>query len=124
MTKADLETYKHTLMTLRSRLKGNITRLADEAFRSNGNETSGNLSHAPLHIADLGSDSFEQEFTLSLMQNEEQVLDEIAEALDRIEQGTFGKGEECKSPLTKGRLQALPYTRYCVKCARKVQQSS
>jgi len=124
MTKTELTAYKRTLLTLRSRLTGNISRLADEAFRSNGNETSGNLSHAPLHIADLGSDSFEQEFTLSLMQNEEQVLEEIAEALSRIEQGTFGKCEECKAPLTKGRLQALPYTRHCVKCARKVQQSS
>jgi len=124
MTKADCNTYKRTLLSLRSRLTGNISRLADEAFRSNGSETSGNLSHAPLHIADLGSDSFEQEFTLSLMQNEEQVLEEIAEALARIEQGTFGKCEECQATITKGRLQALPYARYCVKCARKVQQSS
>jgi DnaK suppressor protein len=124
MTKADLEAYKRTLLTLRSRLKGNISRLADEALRVNGSETSGNLSHAPLHIADMGTDSFEQEFTLSLLQNEEQVLEEIADALDRMEQGTFGKCEECKGPIPKGRLQALPYTRHCVKCARKVQQSS
>lgn len=124
MTKADLDSYQKTLLSLRTRLTGNISRLADEAFRTNGNETSGNLSHAPLHIADLGSDSFEQEFTLSLMQNEEQVLEEIGEALERIAQGTFGKCEECQAAITKGRLQALPYTRYCVKCARKVQQSS
>jgi RNA polymerase-binding transcription factor DksA len=124
MTKADLQSYKRILLALRSRLNGNISHLAEEALRSNGNENSGNLSHAPLHIADLGSDSFEQEFTLSLMQNEEQVLEEIAGALDRIQQGSFGRCEECKGVIAKGRLQALPYTRHCVKCARKLQQSS
>ena len=124
MTKSDLKAYRRTLLALRSRLTGNINRLAEEALRANGNETAGNLSHAPLHIADLGSDSFEQEFTLSLVQNEEQVLEEIAGALDRIEQGTFGRCEECRGAITKGRLQALPYARHCVKCARKVQQSS
>ena len=124
MTKSELQTYRRTLLALRSRLSGNINRLAEEALRTNGSATGGNLSHAPLHIADLGSDSFEQEFTLSLMQNEGQVLEEITEALVRIEQGTFGKCEECQGIITKGRLQALPYTRHCVKCARKVQQSS
>ena len=124
MSKTDLATFRRNLMTLRSRLSGNISHLAEEALRANGNETSGNLSHIPLHMADLGSDSFEQEFTLSLLQNEEQALQEIGDALDRIEQGTFGRCEECNAVIPKGRLQAVPYARHCVKCARKVQQSS
>jgi RNA polymerase-binding transcription factor DksA len=124
MTKTDLTAYRRTLLALRSRLSGNISHLTDEALRSNGSETGGNLSHAPIHIADLGSDNFEQEFTLSLLQNEEQVLEEIAEALDRVEKGTFGRCEECKAVIPKGRLQAVPYARHCVKCARKAQQSS
>src|SRR5262245_64700478 len=124
MTKTDLQSYRRILLALRSRLSGNISHLAEEALRANGNETSGNLSHAPIHIADLGSDSFEQEFTLSLLQNEEQVLEEIADALDRIDKGGFGRCEECKGIIPKGRLQAVPYARHCVKCARKAQQSS
>ena len=75
-------------------------------------------------MADVATDNFEQEFTLSLMQNQEQVLGEIGEALERIRQGTFGHCEECQKPIAKARLQALPYTRHCVACARKVQQSS
>jgi RNA polymerase-binding protein DksA len=124
MTKSDLENYRRTLLTLRSRLSGNISHLTEEALRTNGNQTGGNLSNAPIHMADLGSDSFEQEFTLSLLQNEEQVLEQIREALERIEHGTFGRCEECGGVITKGRLQAVPYARHCVKCARKVQQSS
>ncbi len=111
MTKTDLETFRQSLLNLRARLSGNLSHLAEEALRATGGENSGSLS-------------IEQEFTLSLIQNEEQVLEEIAEALNRINHGTYGKCEECGSPIPKARLQALPYTRHCVNCARKVQQSS
>jgi RNA polymerase-binding transcription factor DksA len=124
MTKADLDSYRELLVSLRSRLNGDVTHLADEALRSTGGEASGSLSNAPLHMADLGTDNFEQEFTLSLLQNQEQALDEIRDALGRIDSGTFGECEECHQPIPKARLQALPYTRHCVECARKLQQSS
>jgi RNA polymerase-binding transcription factor DksA len=124
MTKADLETYRATLLSLRNRLTGDVSHLAGEAMRGAGGESSGSLSNAPLHPADLGSDNFEQEFTLSLLQNQEQVLEEIADALERIKKGTFGRCEECLVLIPKARLQALPYTRHCVACARKLQQSS
>jgi len=124
MTKADLDSYRELLVSLRSRLNGDVTHLADEALRSTGGEASGSLSNAPLHMADLGTDNFEQEFTLSLLQNQEQALDEIRDALGRLDNGTFGQCEECRQPIPKARLQALPYTRHCVECARKLQQSS
>lgn len=124
MSKAERETYRETLLTLRNRLTGDVSHLADEALRARGGEASGGLSNAPLHMADLGTDNFEQEFTLSLLQNQEQALKEIDEALERIKQGTFGRCEECGESIPKARLQALPYTRHCVACARKLQQSS
>jgi len=124
MTKTDLETFRQALVNLRARLNGNLSHLAEEALRTTGGENSGGLSNTPIHMADLGTDNFEQEFTLSLMQTEEQVLSEIGEALERINQGTFGKCEDCGAPIPKARLQALPYTRHCVDCARKAQQSS
>ena len=124
MSKADFQHFRETLMALRRRLNGDVDHLADEALRARGGEASGSLSNAPLHMADLGTDNFEQEFTLSLLQNQEQALDEISQALNRIDQGTFGKCEECQSAIPKARLQALPYTRHCVACARKLQQST
>jgi DnaK suppressor protein len=124
MTKAELNTYQETLQALRSRLTGDIAHLSDEALRARGGEGSGSLSNTPLHMADLGTDNFEQEFTFNLLENQEQALTEITEALERIRQGTFGLCEECKGAIPKARLQALPYTRHCVGCARKLQQSS
>jgi RNA polymerase-binding transcription factor DksA len=124
MTKAELESFRETLLNLRKRLTGDVSHLADEALRAMGGEASGSLSNAPLHMADLGTDNYEQEFTLSLLQNQEQALGQISDALERIRQGTFGRCEECHEPIPKARLQALPYTRHCVACARKLQQSS
>jgi DnaK suppressor protein len=124
MSKAELASYRQTLLSLRRRLTGDVSHLADEALRAHGGEASGSLSNAPLHMADLGTDNFEQEFTLSLLQNQEQALEEITLALDRIDRGTYGKCEECQAAIPRARLQALPYTRYCVACARKLQQSS
>src|ERR1700693_5449833 len=113
MTKAELDTYRATLLTMQARLTGDVSHLANEALRS-GSAAGGNLSSAPLHPADLGSDNFEQEFTLSLLQNQEQVLKEITEALTRINAGRYGRCEECDGIIPKGRLQAVPHTSHCV----------
>jgi RNA polymerase-binding transcription factor DksA len=124
MTKAELDIFRDRLLALRSRLNGDVSHLADEALKARGGEASGSLSNAPLHPADLGTDNYEQEFTLGLLQNQENALADIADALDRVDKGTFGKCEECGAAIPKGRLQTLPHTRHCVDCARRLQQSS
>jgi RNA polymerase-binding transcription factor DksA len=121
MTKADLQAYQEQLAAMRDRHNGDVSHLADEALRRTGSGASGNLSNMPIHMADLGTDNFEQEFTLSLMQNEEQLLGEIGAALERIKQGSFGQCEECQGAIPKARLQAVPYARHCVDCARKLE---
>jgi RNA polymerase-binding transcription factor DksA len=125
MNKAELNAHRQQLMALRERLNGDVTHLSDEAFRKSDGEAGGNLSHMPIHMADLGTDNFEQENTLNLLANEEHILAEIAAALDRIDNGTFGRCEECQGEIMpKARLKELPYTRYCVDCARKLDQRS
>ncbi len=121
MTKAELDTYQRQLTEMRERLNSDVSHLANEALQRTG-ESSGNLSNMPIHMADLGTDNFEQENTLSLLKNEEQVLDEIGSALERIGQGKFGRCEECQADIPRARLKELPYTRYCVECARKLEE--
>ena len=123
MKKADLKVYRERLVELRARLRGDVSAMADAALRKTRSEASGDLSSMPIHMADIGSDNFEQEFTLSLMQNEEGTLDLIENALERIEEGTFGSCSECGGTVPKTRLNALPYTPFCVKCAEKAQSS-
>jgi len=122
MTKADLKNFQQQLLDLRTRLNGDVSHLTDEALHQTGQEVGGNLSSVPIHMADLGTDAFEQENTLNLLQNEEQVLAHIAAALERIDQGTFGRCEECGAEIPETRLRALPYARYCVECARKLEK--
>jgi DnaK suppressor protein len=123
MTKTELEGFRQRLNEMRDRLAGDVNHLADEALHQAIDETSGSSSHVPIHMADLGTDNFERENTLQLMANERQMLEEIGAALERLDQGTFGKCEECAGSIVpKARLKEIPYTRYCVACANKLQQ--
>jgi DnaK suppressor protein len=121
MTQAEIQTYRRRLLALKKRLGSALSELEREALRPVGGEASGGLSDVPLHPADLSADNYEEEVTLALLKNEEQLLEEIAAALARIAQGTFGRCEECQQEIPKERLQAVPYTRYCVQHARKRQ---
>lgn len=123
MTKVDLEAYQRQLLEMHKRLNGDVSHLTKEAL-GGSDGGSGSLSNMPIHMADLGSDAYEQENTLNLLANEQQRLEEIGEALDRIKQGTFGLCEECEEAIPKVRLKELPYARYCVACARKLEHRS
>jgi DnaK suppressor protein len=123
MTQIDLAAFRQVLEQLRARLRGNVHNLSQEALKSPSGGIGGNLSQVPADPADLGIDQLEQAISLTLLANEGQVLEQIAEALERIEQGAFGICEECDSKIPKARLKALPYTPYCVQCARDVQGS-
>jgi len=120
MKKADLKTYKERLVALRSRLRGDVSAMADAALRKSGLQGS-ESSSMPIHMAELGSDNFEQEFTLSLVQTEEDTLGAIEEALVRLEEGQYGRCVECEGVIPKTRLNALPFTPVCVKCAEKLE---
>ncbi len=121
MKPADLETYRDSLLDLQSRLRGDLDQMTDEALRRGQPDSSGNLSNVPLHMADVGTENYDQEFTLSLIENEQETLGQIGEALQRIDAGTYGKCEECGELVAKPRLQALPYTKHCINCARAME---
>ncbi len=123
MTATDVNKYKQKLLALRNRLGGDVSHLAGEALHNDGDRTGGNLSNVPIHMADLGTDNFEQENTLQLLAKERQLLEEIDAALERIDKGDFGVCEECNGPIMPAaRLEELPYTRFCVNCARKLDK--
>lgn len=120
--KPDLQPFKEQLLRLRARLRGDVTAMADATLKRTRTESSGDLSSMPIHMADIGSDNFEQEFTISLMQNDEGVLDQIEGALERIEAGTYGACVECGARIPKTRLNALPFTPHCIKCASELHR--
>jgi DnaK suppressor protein len=121
MTSREQEKHQQRLLAMATRLKDDDEGVASDALRQASGDVSGNLSNVPMHLADLGTDAFEQEMSASLLTNARQLQAEVAAALDRIENGTFGKCQQCGGEISGARLEALPYTRYCVDCAQSAE---
>ena len=121
MKKADVKPFKQMLLELRARLRGDVSTLADAALTKAGGGGNGS-SAVPSHIADLGSDTYEQDNTILLMNNEGETLVQIEEALVRIEAGQYGSCTECQGRIPKMRLKAIPFTPHCVKCASAIEE--
>jgi len=117
----ELEKFKATLLTKRQQLLGDVSDMREQALHQSRKDAAGDLSSVPIHMADIGTDNYEQEFTLGLIENREAVLREIDEALQRIEDGTYGTCLATGKPISKARLKLNPWAKYCVEYARKAQ---
>jgi len=124
MKAADIKIFKAALEAMRARLRGDVSTMADAALRKTRSEASGDLSSMPIHMADIGTDAFEQEFTLSLMATEEETLELVEEALGRIRARTYGTCEECGGVIAKKRLEAIPFAPLCIRCAEALESGS
>ncbi len=118
MRKADLDRFKKLLLQKRDILTGNVSQMQDEALKGGGQDVSVD------HMADFGSDNFEQDFTLGLIENEQETIREIDEALERIEQGDFGSCEVCESAIPLPRLRVIPWAKLCIECKRKTESEA
>jgi DnaK suppressor protein len=117
MRQTDLKRYKKILLDRRERLTGTLSSMQTEALKPNGSGQEVDEN------ADYGSDQFEQELTLGLIESEQGEMVLIEGALVRIEDGTFGKCDECEQLIPKPRLEALPYAKYCIKCQSDKERS-
>jgi DnaK suppressor protein len=113
LSKKQLAEFRSMLLEKRAELVGDVQGM--EAARAEGN--SEHLS--PEHMADMGSDAFEQEFTLGLMESERRLLHDIHEALERIEKGTYGVCLESGLPIPRARLEIKPWARYTIDVVRE-----
>ena len=113
LTKKEIEELRDLLLQKRREILGDVSCMENETLKKNRSD----LSNMPIHMADMGTDNYEMEHTLGLMDSEIKILREIDEALQRIEEGTYGicLGNEEKIP--KQRLEAIPWARYCLNCA-------
>lgn len=101
------------LLAKRTEILGNVISMEDEALRKSRTD----LSNMPIHMADAGTDNYEVENILGLMDSERRLLLEIEGAIGRIEDGTYGICEGGNEPILTERLEAIPWARYCVACA-------
>ena len=95
-----------------------MTQMEDNALNKDRIKT----TSTPTSMAELGSGNFDQEFTLSLLGSENDALDQIEAAIERIEDGRYGRCEECGEKIPKSRLDAIPYAALCVRCASQEEE--
>jgi DnaK suppressor protein len=120
----DLNRFREMLLAKRTRLAGDVDNMKDDALKQSRTDAAGDLSCMPIHMADIGSDNFEQEFTLGLIQNEQNLLKEIDEALERIQKGTFGICMGTGKPIGKARLKLEPWAKYSIEYVRQMESKN
>ena len=118
LTPAEIKKFKAMLLAKRTEILGNVTSMETEALRRDRSD----LSNMPIHTADLGTDNYEIENILGLMDSERKILLEIYDALKCIEDGTYGICESGGEQIPKERLKAIPWAKYCVACATLLEK--
>lgn len=112
---AEMKQFQAPLRELQDRLITDVSELSDEAPEAL--RSAGDLSNVPQHPADRDIEGYEND--LRMLDNEKSILQQVDEALERIERGTYGTCTRCGSEIHRERLEAIPYTPYCIRCAEE-----
>jgi RNA polymerase-binding protein DksA len=119
ITPRELEVFRDKILAKRREIVGDMSSMEREALRSGSGS---NLSNLPLHMADMGTDNYEQEFTLGLMEKDRKLLRDLNDGLAKIQNGTYGICEGTGKPISNARLEAQPWARYSIEYARKLER--
>ena len=104
LTPSEIEEFRALLLAKRDEILKNVVSMEDETLHRQRSD----LSSMPIHMADIGTNNYEMEHTLGLMGSERKLIMEIDEALQRIEDVTYGICEGTGEPIPKQRLKAIP----------------
>jgi DnaK suppressor protein len=118
LTPNEIKKFKVMLTAKRNEILGNVNSMETEALRKERSD----LSNMPIHMADSGTDNYDVDNTLDLIDSERKLLLEIDEALERIDNNTYGICQVNEEQIPKARLKAIPWAKYCVKCAHLLEK--
>lgn len=118
MNKREAKKFEKLLLAERARLSAGVRRIEEEALHESVRDNSRDLTS----YAEAGTDSFERETALNIASGESHWLQEINDALRRIEDGAYGTCEACQAQIPKRRLEVFPAARYCVTCQSRLEQ--
>jgi DnaK suppressor protein len=110
----ELKVLKADLLIHREQVQAQFDEISQNSFAGSQTEMTGEMGFDE-EYADAGSDTFEREKDLSLVNNLRDLLDKIDKALAKIEDGTYGLCDRCGKPIEKARVKALPYASLCLK---------
>ncbi len=122
LNKKELGEFKKLIVKRKEETLDNIKHISNDTLKKSLKEASGDISGYAYHMADMATDTYDREFSLGIASNERELLYILEDALKKIEEGTFGICEECDAVISKTRLKAIPYARFCVKCQAKMEK--
>lgn len=121
MTK-ELDGYKQILLDKRDELLKELGQFKEKEVSSAPKDAAGENSAYSFHMADVGTDNMEREKAFFFATREGRYLTHIDQALERVEQGTYGICPDCEKPIPRERLLAVPTATRCVPCKEKAEQ--
>lgn len=123
LLKKDLKLYRGLLLKEKERILESIRHVSEDTLKKSQKEASGDMSGYTLHMADVATDAYDREFSLGLASNDRAILLKIEDALKEIEEGVYGICRDCKKPITKTRLKAVPFATLCLKCQQSQEKT-
>jgi DnaK suppressor protein len=114
MDKKKLDYFKKRLEERQHTLRRNVSRTEMDGRQSD--------EDAAQDIADRAASSYNKEFLFHHSNSERQLLQMVQGALERIREGNFGQCISCGQEINPKRLEAVPWTRYCIQCQEKMEQ--
>jgi DnaK suppressor protein len=114
MDKRKAKTYQDKLLQRRESLLGQVQ--AAEAY---SRERDAEATQDP---ADMAANAYTKELLMSMSTNDRQLLQSIDTALDRIDDGEYGKCANCGQPIQEKRLEAVPWARHCIRCQDMIER--
>lgn len=122
LSEEQLRYFMGLLLDKRRQLVGDVNNIQEEALKSARTAAAGDLSAMPIHMADMGTDTYDQELALNLADSERKLLRKIDEALLRISDGSYGICQGTGKKIQKARLKAKPWARFCVEYAEMIEK--
>ena len=122
INKKTVQELKTRLEAMRDQIAESIRHIEKDTLNKSQRDASGDLSGYSFHMADMATDNFDREFNLDIGSKEQQLLNQIENALTMIEEGTYGKCEECEDAISFERLKAVPFARLCIKCKEAAEK--
>ena len=122
MNKKEAKVFYDLLMKKKAELLKGIEHITKDTLKTSQRDAAGDLSAYSLHMADVASDNYEREFSLGLADTEQKLLNRINNALEKLDDNTFGICELCEKKIAKNRLKIVPYAEMCVPCQEKSEK--
>jgi DnaK suppressor protein len=118
----DIEHFRQRLIEERKILLDELDWVESNYIGSSQRDSAGEVSGHATHLADMGTDSSEMEKAYLIGDTRGGLLEDISEALDKLDNSSYGLCEACGQPVPRDRLEAVPYAKLCLKCKTDEEQ--